>query len=93
MKLELELNDDLTKRIVHRADLFHVTPAQFIEKLLEQHVPSIPNPQGVIAMLEEQLANPAPAAPDEYWEEFTRNVDAERTGRKLFPPEKKGVTW
>ena len=81
MKLELEISDELWKRIQHRASLFHLPEEKFLLRLLEQHVPLLPDPEGAQAHIDAIRATVGPE--DDYdIDEFLRALEENR-GRRV----------
>lgn len=97
MKLELDISDDLWKRIEVAAEIAHKTPQEYlrglVDQIMDQLLLRLPHPEGARGLLQEFLDTADPNAPDDF-DEFARAIDEARgEGRKLFPPEKKGTTW
>ena len=65
MKLELEISDDLWKRIEHRASLFNVPTNAFLLRLLEQEIPAIPDRAAAIAWFDQLIAEAGNAEDEE----------------------------
>ena len=77
MKLELEISDELWKRIEYSARLFHTSPDAYLRKLLDDRVQSIPDPEGAAKLLEEIRASCTPEDDydiDEFIAELERNI-------------------
>ena len=77
MKLELEISDDLWKRIEHRASLFNVPTDIFFQRLLEQHAPGLPDPDAARALIDEIIASATPEDEDDY-AEFMSDLERSR---------------
>jgi hypothetical protein len=80
MKLELEISDELWKRIEHSANVFHKPIDAYLRELLEERVLRIPDPEGAAKLLDEIRASCGPE--DDYdIDEFIAELEKNRGPR------------
>jgi hypothetical protein len=90
MKLELEISDELWKRIQDRASLFNTAPPEFVRRLLEQHVPNVHDPKAALALLRDIAAGKYAGPDDDYdIDEFLEALERNR-GQRPVAPERNG---
>ena len=85
MKLELEISDELWKRIEFSARFFHKTPETYLREVLEDRVLNSPDPIGAAKALAEIRASAGPE--DDYdMDEFLDALERNRgRGREISP--------
>lgn len=77
MKLELEIADELWKRIEHGAKLFNVSREAYVLRLLENNAQNVPDPERAKADIAKLRAEAGPE--DDYdIDEFLRAMDMNR---------------
>jgi hypothetical protein len=77
MKLELEISDELWKRIEHSARVFKKAPDEYLRNLLNDRVLNIPDPIGAEKAIAELRASASPEDDydiDEFIEELEKNL-------------------
>ena len=76
MKLELEISDELWKRIEFSANFFHKAPEIYLRELLEDRVLNVPDPVGAAKAIAAIRASAGPEDDydiDEFLEALERN--------------------
>jgi predicted DNA-binding protein len=86
MKLEIEIDDELRKRIDFSAKLLHKSPETYLRELLEERVLRIPDPVGAAKRIAELRAAAGPE--DDYdMDEFLETLESNRhVGLSSFVP-------
>ena len=85
MKLELDISEDLWKRIEHRASLFNLPADAFVLRLLEQHTPHISDPAAAIAWMKEVIADGSGEEDDNDLKELAEALERNRGSRDARP--------
>jgi hypothetical protein len=81
MKLEVEISDELWKRIEHSARFFRKSTDEYLRELLNGQVLNIPDPVGAAKAMAELRASAGPEDDydiDEFLEALERNRGRER---------------
>jgi hypothetical protein len=90
MKLELEISDELWKRIEYSAKLFRTTPETYLQKLLDDRVQRIPDPVAAEKRIAEIRAAAGPE--DDYdIDEFLDALERNRHSGPPIGPENQGI--
>jgi len=83
MKLQLEINDELWKRVELGASLLDSTPEAYVIRLLESRAQRVPDPEGAERRIAAIRASAGPE--DDYdIDEFLRALEFNR-GRRTSP--------
>jgi hypothetical protein len=86
MKLEIEISDELWKRIEYSANQFHMNAHEYLRKLLNDRVQRIPDPIAAEKRIAEIRAAAGPE--DDYDpDELTRALEEARGRPYPLPPE------
>jgi hypothetical protein len=97
MNLNLELNPELEVRLVAEADRQGCSAEQYIQKLLEQHLPGramVKDPLRAIALLQSWIDEGDGEEQAETLDYLIEVLDADRlSDRPLFPLEMRGKSW
>ena len=93
MKLTLELEPDLEKRLTRAAVQQALPVDKFAIQIIENHLPLDAGRAQLISLLQSWI-DEAPEGKPENGDDLERAVDEDRlSDRKIFPPELHGVTW
>jgi hypothetical protein len=91
MKLELDISDEMWKRIEFSAQLLHKDPETYLRELLEERVFRIPDPRGAVALLDEIAAAKDVRPEDDYdIGEFLGALERNRGRRSEVPSDRNG---
>jgi hypothetical protein len=94
MTLTLTLPADLEQRLAQEASERGLAIDQYTLQVLQQLVPPVDKRKKLAEAIESWIENDDPEEQRETQEYLIRALDEDRlSDRKLFPPEKKGITW
>jgi hypothetical protein len=94
MTITLTLPPDLEERLQHEAERQGLPTATLTLQLLDQHLPSKDPHTELVALLQSWIDDGDDQEQKETGDYLVQALDEDRpSGRKLFPPELKGVTW
>jgi hypothetical protein len=95
MTLTIELPPETEQRLREAAQLRGITAEEHVLQMIHQNLPAAASERAekFRAWLE-QVHEQGDDEGDCSWDEILRRMDESRPeGRKLFPPELKGITW
>jgi len=94
LTLTLTLSPEVERRLQAAAANHGVRPEDFALDVLQRGLAVQANHQSAADVLQSWIDHGDAAEQRETYELLTRALDEDRpSGRKLFPPELKGVTW
>ena len=94
MTLTLPLTDELEQRLTQEANRVGVAPAEWVLRLLDQHLPPRDRRLKLVALLQSWIDEDNPEEQKQTGDYLIQSLDGDRpSDRKLYPPELKGVTW
>jgi hypothetical protein len=94
MTIVLTLRERLEQRLKEDAKRSGLSVDEYILQLLEKHIPQNEQQKEAINLIQSWIDEPDSTKQIETGDYLVKALDKSRlSGRKLFPPELKGVTW
>jgi hypothetical protein len=94
MTLTLPLPSELEQRLTQEANRLNVDPAEWVLRLLDEHLPPKDRGPKLVALLQSWLDDEDPEEQKQTGDYLVQALDGDRlSDRKLYPPELEGVTW
>ena len=94
MTLMLPLTPEREQRLTQEANRLGVAPEDYALRLLREHLPPPQRQAELVALLESWIKEEDADEQKQTGDYLLQALDEDRPSqRKLFPPEREGVTW